>query len=268
MSNDKLLKDRAINALSSREIKELIKTLNNEAYPEISLKLMSDKRKSVRQLGEKLEREYNKIQLEKLRMIQMLSFENEAIKDNYNYVVGIDEAGRGPLVGPVVAGAVILDMTKDWSGINDSKKLTEAKRNYFYDKICREALYYGVGIATHLEIEEINILNASKLAMKRALSSIVDQVPVDLLLIDAVKLDDINIDQKNIIKGDMKSASIAAASILAKVMRDRIMVELHEKYPMYHFDKNKGYGTKDHYSAIESYGILPDHRRSFLKNIL
>lgn len=249
---------------SIRDIKKLSEEINVEDYPEFCKVLESDGRKAVATIIARLNRKYELHKKEQQRMIKIFEYEEAAINSGYALIAGIDEAGRGPLVGPVVAGAVVLDLSVDWTGIDDSKKLSEEKRNYFYEKIVNHAISYGVGIASHDEIDEINILNATKLAMARALES----VNADYLLIDAVKLTDIPIEQKSIIKGDSLSASIAAASIIAKVTRDRMLNELHEAYPMYDFMNNKGYGTDSHYRAIREYGIIKEHRKSFLKNIL
>ncbi|MDR0947230.1 MAG: ribonuclease HII [Ruminococcus sp.] len=178
---------------------------------------------------------------------------------------GIDEAGRGPLAGDVYAAAVVLPPDFLSDGLNDSKKLSEKKRNYLFDEITHNALSYSIAIATIEEIEQINILNAALLAMKRAYSALT--VKPEFTLIDGNKLPDIDCEKSALIKGDGTSASVAAASILAKVTRDRYMSSLHEKYPEYCFDKHKGYGTKLHYEKIREYGISPVHRPSFLKKM-
>ncbi len=264
MSNSKNLLDAIKSCNTIQDIKTLSDRIHVEDYPEFCKILDLDERKAVGQLSKRLYRKFESHEKEQLRMQKIFEYEKEAIANGYILIAGIDEAGRGPLVGPVVAGAVVLDLSVDWTGIDDSKKLSAEKRNFFYDKIVKHAISYGVGIATHDEIDEINILNATKLAMARALES----VNTDFLLIDAVKLTDIPIEQKSIIKGDSLSASIAAASILAKVTRDRMLTELHESYPMYDFINNKGYGTDNHYRAIREFGIIKEHRKSFLKNIL
>lgn len=186
---------------------------------------------------------------------------------------GIDEAGRGPLAGPVVAACAVLPRDFDILGIDDSKKLSEKKREELYGLITEKALAWGVGIADNIVIDNINILSATKKAMKEAAEQAEDMLckklskKIDLLLIDAVHLEEVETKQESIIKGDAKSLSIAAASIIAKVTRDRLMAEYHEKYPHYGFDSNKGYGTKAHYEGIYKYGITPIHRKSFLKNL-
>ena len=190
----------------------------------------------------------------------MKEFENELYNNEINFIAGIDEVGRGPLVGPVVTAAVILPKDFYDERINDSKKLTEKKRELLYDVIMENALSVGIGISSPEVIDEINILNATKKAMIEAINNL--SVKPQHLLIDAVKLD-IDIPQTSIIKGDAKSESIAAASIIAKVTRDRMMVELDKKYPMYDFKHNKGYGTKKHIEALYKYGPLKEHRKSF-----
>ncbi|MBE0450129.1 MAG: ribonuclease HII [Clostridia bacterium] len=259
-----MLLDAIESCNSIQDIKKLSDGISVEEYPKFCKILESDKRKSVGQLIMRLTRKFESHEKELLRMQKIFEYEKSAQSQGYLLIAGIDEAGRGPLVGPVVAGAVVLDQSVDWTGIDDSKKLSEEKRNYFYDKIVKYAISYGVGMASHDEIDEINILNATKLAMSRAL----ENVSADFLLIDAVKLTDIPIEQISIIKGDSLSASIAAASIIAKVTRDRMLLELHEAYPMYDFKNNKGYGTESHYKAIKEFGVINEHRRSFLKNIL
>ena len=195
-----------------------------------------------------------------------LEFEEKAYSQGYNVVCGVDEAGRGPLAGPVYAAAVILPKGYVIDGVNDSKKLSEKKRDALFDIIKEEAISYSVGIATEQEIDEINILQATFLAMRRAVDGL--SVKPDIALIDGNKKPGLSIAEWDIVKGDSKSANIAAASIIAKVSRDRYMLELAEKYPEYQFEKHKGYGTKLHYEMIEKYGVLPIHRKSFLRKIL
>ena len=190
----------------------------------------------------------------------MKEFETELYNNGINFIAGIDEVGRGPLVGPVVTAAVILPKDFYDERINDSKKLTEKKRELLYDVIMENALSVGIGMSSPEVIDEINILNATKKAMIEAINNL--SVKPEHLLIDAVKLD-IDIPQTSIIKGDAKSQSIASASIIAKVTRDRMMVELDKKYPMYDFKHNKGYGTKKHIEALYKYGPLKEHRKSF-----
>ena len=187
-------------------------------------------------------------------------YEKKYYKQGYSFIAGVDEVGRGPLVGPVVAAAVILPKDYNLSGLTDSKKLSEKKREYFYDIIMKEAISVGIGIVDNTIIDEINIYEATKMAMKEAISGL--KTKPDVVLTDAMKLD-INIPLEPIIKGDLKSISISAASVIAKVTRDRMMNDLDMKYPFYNFKNNKGYPTKDHVAAINKYGILKEHRKSY-----
>lgn len=195
-----------------------------------------------------------------------LQYENKARLKGFKSICGVDEAGRGPLAGPVCAAAVILPENKTIDGVNDSKKLTEKKREKLFDVIINECVAYSIAFATVEEIEEINILNATMLAMKRAVEGL--SVKADYAMIDGNRLSPLDIPCECIVKGDANSASIAAASILAKVSRDRLCYEYAEKYPQYGFDKHKGYGTKLHTDAIREYGPCEIHRMSFLKKIL
>lgn len=195
-----------------------------------------------------------------------LFFENEAYARGYKYVCGVDEAGRGPLAGSVFAAAVILPRGCVIDGVNDSKKLTEKKREQLYSKIKEQSLAYCVASASVDEIDEINILNATFLAMTRAVSGL--QVKADFALVDGNRLPSLEIDAKAVVKGDSLSESIAAASILAKVERDHFMLNLANEYPNYAFEKHKGYGTKLHIEMIKKYGASKVHRKTFLKKIL
>ncbi len=194
------------------------------------------------------------------------SIENEYKAQGYNIICGIDEAGRGPLAGPVYAAAVILPPDCVIDGLNDSKKLTEKKRERLFDEIKEKALAYGIASADEKEIDEINILNATFLAMKRAVNSL--SVKPDLALVDGNQKPHTGIEEVTVVKGDAKSMSIAAASVLAKVSRDRFMLETAKEYPQYEFERHKGYGTKLHYEKIAQYGVCEIHRRTFLKKIL
>ncbi len=196
----------------------------------------------------------------------MLEYEALYTSQGYRAVCGVDEAGRGPLAGPVCAAAVIFPEGLVIEGVDDSKKLTEKKRELLFDIIKEKALAYSVAWASVEEIEEMNILNAAMLAMKRAVENL--SVKADFALIDGNKTPQLTIPCLAIVKGDALSQSIAAASILAKVSRDRLMLELAEKYPQYHFEKHKGYGTKVHRDALLEYGPCEIHRPSFLKKIL
>jgi ribonuclease HII len=256
------------NELSASVLKAWSDELASEQWPQAAEVLKRDARKAVYALGIRLEKKMDNQRKEEERLRLLFSFEDRAQTNGFFQIAGIDEVGRGPLIGPVVAACVILDRGQDWSGVDDSKKLSEKKREMLYEKIVNHSVY-GIGSAEASEINEINILNATKMAMKRAIEDLAinfgGMVP-DYLLIDAVKLADISIKQEAIIKGDSKSASIAAASIVAKVTRDRMMAVLHEIYPEYDFINNKGYGTPQHYKALEMHGMLDEHRRSFLKN--
>ncbi len=195
-----------------------------------------------------------------------LLYENEKYNNGYNIICGVDEAGRGPLAGPVYAAAVVLKRGQTIEGVNDSKKLSEKKRELLFDKIIAQCEDYSIGTASEKEIDEINILQATFLAMKRAVEGL--SLRPDCALVDGNQVPPLNCDVETVIKGDSKSESIAAASILAKVSRDRYMLEMAEKYPQYGFEKHKGYGTKLHYEMIEKYGICEIHRKSFLKKVL
>lgn len=191
-------------------------------------------------------------------------YEQNAVNAGYKVVCGIDEAGRGPLAGPVHAAAVILPIGLEIEGLNDSKKLTEKKREQLFDVICEKAIDYSIGVATEKEIDEINILNATFLAMHRAVEGL--KIKPDYALIDGNQYPKIPfVAEETVVKGDAKSMSIAAASILAKVSRDRFMLEKAKEYPEYCFEKHKGYGTKVHYEAIKEFGPSPIHRLTFLK---
>ncbi len=203
---------------------------------------------------------------EKARYDNMCAYEKDAIKNGIEFIAGVDEAGRGPLAGPVVAAAVILPKGIFIEGLNDSKKLSYEKREKLYEIITKNALAYGIGMADEKCIDEINILNATIKAMEEAIAKLAP-LP-ELILTDAVKLRNVAIRQLNIIRGDSLSVSIAAASVLAKVTRDRLICEMDSKYPDYGFANHKGYGTKDHIEAIKKFGICPIHRVSFTKNFV
>ena len=192
-------------------------------------------------------------------------YEREAFDAGIKLVCGVDEAGRGPLAGPVCAAAVILPPGLEIPGLNDSKKLTDKKRRELYDIMIEQAVSYGIAFASEQEIDEINILQATFLAMERAMAQLAP--PPELALIDGNRSKDFGLPVRTIVKGDSLSASIAAASILAKVSRDRYMLNLAEKYPQYHFEQHKGYGTKLHYEALREYGPSPEHRPSFLRKM-
>ncbi len=203
---------------------------------------------------------------EEVRLEKMLEYEKDLYAKGYEYICGIDEAGRGPLCGPVVAAAVILKKGDKIEGVNDSKKLSEKKREQLFEEIKERAVAYSVGVVDEKTIDEINILEATRLAMKKAVEGL--STKAQYALVDAEKRVPIDIPYTPIIKGDALSESIAAASIIAKVTRDRMIVELDKTYPEYNFAKNKGYGTKEHIDAIKQYGLCPAHRRSFCKKFV
>lgn len=203
---------------------------------------------------------------EEQRLIEMKKIDKEFFDMGMKYVCGIDEAGRGPLAGPVVVASVIMPADSMIEGVNDSKKVTESKREKLYDIITQEAISYGIGIIYQDEIDEINILQATKKGLTEALKSM--EVKPNVILVDALNgIDTLGIPYKSIIKGDAKSYSIAAASIIAKVTRDRIMREWDKVYPEYGFAGHKGYGTAKHIAAIRQYGLSPIHRKTFCKNL-
>lgn len=212
-----------------------------------------------------------RLEKQKQRHEELLSFEKNLWNEGYENIIGVDEVGRGPLAGPVVTAAVVLPKNFYLPGVDDSKKVTEKRRKELYPQIMEQAVSYAFGMADYDVIDEINILNATKQAMKSAVEQVIEDLkrknlntPRDLLLVDAVEIKDVDIEQKDLIKGDATSMSIAAASILAKVKRDTMMEEFDEKYPGYDFAKNKGYGTKTHYAGLEQQGPCPIHRISFL----
>ena len=195
------------------------------------------------------------------------SYENEKIEQGYKFVCGVDEAGRGPLAGPVCAAAVILPPDLDFEGVNDSKKLSEKKREMLYEEITEKAISWSVSFASVNEIEEHNILGATYIAMQRAVESL--KVPADFALIDGNRTPPtLKIPSQTVVKGDSKSLSIAAASIIAKVTRDRLLLEYDAIYPQYKFSQHKGYGTKVHIEAIQEFGPCDIHRPSFIKNFI
>ncbi|MBO6145504.1 MAG: ribonuclease HII [Bacilli bacterium] len=203
-------------------------------------------------------------------MNNMYEYEEKLNKEGYNFIGGCDEAGRGPLVGPVVCACVVFPKGYKNDLINDSKKLTEKKREVLYDIIIKDALSYGIAIISAKEIDEINILEASRKGMIEAYKEANKKVKVDYLLTDAMKISTLDIPVLDIIKGDAKSVSIAAASILAKVTRDRILYDLDKKYPEYDFKSHKGYPTKKHLELIEKYGVFDEYRKTYkpVKNII
>ncbi len=254
-----------ISKMTAKQIKALSDELKEEEYLKFLQIFKLDERKSVLKICSRIEKKIEKLILEDERIERINTYEESAYNEGFIYVGGVDEAGRGPLAGPVVAAVVVFDRNTKIRWINDSKKLSEAKRNELYNIIIDKAKDYGIGIADNKEIDKLNILNATYLAMKRAVANL-KQKP-DCLLNDAVTIPGLKLKQIPIVKGDSKSISIAAASILAKVTRDSMMYEYDKKYSGYGFASNKGYGTSEHYKAIESKGIVDIHRISFLKNV-
>lgn len=204
-----------------------------------------------------------------MNTVDLYAYEKELWEKGIDYVGGVDEVGRGPLIGPVVTACVVLPHDFVLEGLTDSKKLTEKKREQFYDYIMEHAVCVKIGMCSPERIDEINIYQASREAMIEAIEKVAKEIPLEHVLVDAMPLD-IDIDTTSIIKGDAKSITIAAASVIAKVTRDRMMIELDHKYPMYGFGKHKGYPTKQHLEAIETYGLIDGYRKTYgpVKKIL
>ena len=249
---------------SIADIKKEFEQADRQTLVSLYEKYADDTRSGVVSLISKYKRQEEKLKAEKRRMEDMYIYERKYA--DFQYICGIDEVGRGPLAGPVVAGAVILPKDCDILYLNDSKKLSEKMRESLYDEIMEKAIATGIGIVGPNVIDEINILQATYEAMRIAISNL--KVRPDLLLNDAVTIPEVNIRQVPIIKGDAKSASIAAASIIAKVTRDRLMVQYDEVLPGYEFASNKGYGSAVHIEAIRTMGATPIHRQSFIKNFI
>lgn len=224
---------------------------------------MQDERISVRKLVDKHQKKLIKKQQLYEAFQQSLFYEQQAKLQGYQFIVGVDEVGRGPLAGPVVAAAVILADDCYIEGLTDSKKLTAKKRQQLFEIIQQQAVAIGVGIVDHQIIDEINILEATKLAMYQAIEQVKQSIDIDYLLIDALTLPNITLPQLPLIKGDVKSASIAAASIIAKQTRDELMCQYAKQYPQYGFEQHAGYGTKQHLASIQQYGICDIHRLTF-----
>lgn len=251
-------------AQSIQEIKDLLQAASVHGLPAFIREFEPDERSGVQKLVSSARRKIDAYQFELQRTQQLQRYEKQYAA--YNAICGIDEVGRGPLAGPVVAGAVIFPRDCDILYINDSKQLTEKKREELYDVIMEKAVACAVGYATPERIDEINILQATYEAMRDAISKL--EVQPDLLLNDAVTIPGVNIRQIPIIKGDAKSISIGAASIIAKVTRDRLMTEYDKVFPEYNFAGNKGYGSAAHIEALKKYGPTPIHRRSFIGNFV
>ena len=246
------------------EIKDEFTAAKEADWQSMCNQYREDSRSGVQKLILQYEKKIKALEAEKLRMEQMMQYEHEY--EHLGYLCGIDEVGRGPLAGPVVACAVILPKDHDILYLNDSKKLTAHKREELYDVIMEKAVAVGIGMASPQRIDEINILQATYEAMREAISKL--KVTPQLLLNDAVTIPQVTIPQVPIIKGDAKSASIAAASIVAKVTRDRIMVEYDKTLPGYGFASNKGYGSSEHIEALKKYGPSPIHRASFITHFV
>lgn len=251
---------------SISEIKEILGNCSMEELPEQMKQFEADSRKGVQTALASFRKKYEKHQQELTRLEEILTYERGLWEAGYDLVAGIDEVGRGPLAGPVVAAAVILPKECKIEGVNDSKKLSAKKREELYDIILEKAVSYGIGVVSNERIDEINILQATYEAMREALSQL--QPKADYILADAVTIPMVSIPQRGIIKGDAKSMSIGAASIVAKVYRDRMMEAYEEVYPGYGFASNKGYGAAEHIEGIKKQGITPIHRRTFVKNFL
>lgn len=251
--------------MTIQEIRQEFERCSSKEWQHFIDKYMEDDRLGVQKLVKQCQTRIKKEAEENIRLENMLAYERKYY-DDYDFVCGIDEAGRGPLAGPVVAGAVILPKNHKILYLNDSKQLSEKKREELYDIIQKEALAIGVGIASPERIDEINILQATYEAMRMAINEL-KQTP-QILLNDAVIIPNVDIKQEKIIHGDAKSLSIAAASVIAKVTRDRMMKAYHELFPEYGFDKHKGYGSKEHIEAIQKYGPCPIHRRSFITHFI
>lgn len=249
---------------STAEIKKEFEERMPEQWAELYQEYAEDERAGVRSLIARYQKQEEALRQERLRLESMKMYERQYAE--CSYICGIDEAGRGPLAGPVVAGAVILPKDCEILYLNDSKKLSAKKREVLYDEIMEKAVAVGIGMASPARIDEINILQATYEAMRSAIAQL--GVIPDILLNDAVTIPQVTIPQVPIIKGDAKSVSIAAASILAKVTRDRLMVQYDEVSPGYGFGQNKGYGSKEHIQALQKLGPTPIHRQSFITHFI
>lgn len=255
--------------MSEKKISEIQAELkaisDDELLTDFIIEYVDDERPGVMKIVLQAQKRLEKLNCEKERIEKLKEYEHK-YENNYEYIGGIDEVGRGPLAGPVVTSCVILPKDCNILYINDSKKLSAEKRNQLYEVIMREAISVSIGVNSEARIDEINILQATYEAMRQAIKE--SKVQPDLLLNDAVTIPDVDIKQVAIIKGDAKSISIGAASIIAKVTRDRMMEEYDKIYPEYGFAQNKGYGTAEHIAALKKYGPCPIHRRSFIGNFV
>jgi len=253
------------------EIKNTLKILDESQKQSYIEELMTDEREGVKKIIESYEKQKQKQEKEINRIKGMITFDQNSIVAG-QIVAGVDEVGRGPLAGPVVAACVVIDSSMVIEGVNDSKKLTQEKREYLYDIIVQNSLYCSIGMIENDVIDKINILNATFLAMTSAINFVSKELKndgkaLDLILVDGnQKIRDLDIKQQTVISGDSKSYAIACASIVAKVYRDRLMEKYDQKYPGYDFASNKGYGTSAHYDGLNNLGFTPIHRKSFCKS--
>ncbi len=250
--------------LITNDIKKMFQETSIDNLDFLFDKFEEDERASVKKIVEQYKNKKQKYLDELNRLDEITKYEKELYDLGYENICGIDEVGRGPLAGPVVSACVIMPKGIKIPYVNDSKKLSAKKREELFEEISKKATAISIGIVTAEEIDEINILNATKKSMVDAIDKL--EVRPDYLLIDAVRLNGVNINQTNIIKGDEKSHSIACASIIAKVTRDNMMKQYGELYPYYDFASNKGYGSKNHMEAIKHFGICPIHRKTFVKD--
>lgn len=248
-----------------QKIEQEFKTCANDELKELLAKYSSDARDGVRKIHDKYSKKLAKHYDELLRLKEISRYEDKYFAQGLRTVAGLDEVGRGPLAGPVVACCVVFKKGTIIEGVGDSKKLSEKSRNLVFWEIKKKALDIGMGVVDEKTIDEINILNATKLAMREAYDNLV--IKPGALLIDHMTLDNIDCTQESIVKGDENCFSIGAASIIAKVMRDEMMHTYAQEYPQYHFEKNKGYGSKEHFEALLEHGACPIHRQSFLKRL-
>lgn len=249
--------------MTIEEIKQKLTDIHTPDDPFLQ-KIKEDHRVGVRNLYTRWHKEFSRKKEQKREFYKLRKYEESLWEKGYDFIGGIDEVGRGPLAGPVVASCVILSPQFFLPGLIDSKKISEQKREKFFSRIIEEAVAVGIGMATAEEIDRLNIYEATKLAMYRAISDL--PIKPNYLLIDAMTLEN-EIPQQSIIKGDLKSISIAASSIVAKVTRDTYMKKLAEKYPQYGFENHKGYGTREHIRAIEKYGPMKEHRKTFVPTV-
>lgn len=250
---------------SVNQIKQHLSSVDLDKIPEAIKIYLEDERISVKKLIEQYQKKYIKYQNELQRIKEISKYETELYQKGKNYIAGIDEVGRGPLAGPVMTCAVILPKDCNVLGINDSKKLSASQRENICIQLKKIAIDISISKVEADEIDKINILQSVYKSMKQSVNNL--NTKPDIVLVDAVSIPDINVEQLSIVKGDAKSISIAAASIIAKVTRDKLMDEYSKKYPEYGFERNKGYGTKEHIDAIKEYGLCPIHRRTFVKNL-